>query len=602
MSLISNLVQQTTASTGTGDLALAAADGRQSFYAAFGTGGSDMFFYFISHRTAAEWEVGTGHLEDAATLRRDTVIASSNANAPENFSARDKDVVNDIAASRQLVLPLNPAAGDLLYHNGSGWTRLTRGGNGQFLSSDASSILWSSLATVATTGAYNDLTGKPSLATVATTGAYGDLTGNPTLGALAAKSTVDNGDWSGAALAEGNGGTNQTTYAQGDILYASAADTLAKLAKNASATRYLSNTGMTNNPAWAQVDLSNGVTGNLPVTNLNSGTSASSSTYWRGDGTWATPSGGSGSPGGSNTQVQYNSSSAFAGASGLTIDANGFPIAGEYTSTNPSTPSAGSALFSRYRAGRNTLATVGRSGFVHEMQSGLFSKKTYFISWQGNTTGNTTGFNQSSTSSQGTGTARNVTTGASLAESMRRIAYVSATTAGSNCGIRNGAQLWYTGDGAGRGGFFYVCKFIIDTPQTDMRFFIGLQASTSAMSNVDPSTLINIAGFGIDSGQTTVRFLHNDASGNATTTDLGANFPATTANAVYEARMYCAPNTSTIYYSLERFDSAQFAEGSASSDIPSNTTLLQQIASMNNGTTAAAVALGLVHIYIESEN
>ena len=43
--------------------------------------------------------------------------------------------------------------------------------------------------------------------------------------------TIATGVWNGTAIADEYGGTGQTTYAEGDILYASGADTLTKLAK-----------------------------------------------------------------------------------------------------------------------------------------------------------------------------------------------------------------------------------------------------------------------------------------------------------------------------------------------------------------------------------
>ena len=71
------------------------------------------------------------------------------------------------------------------------------------------------------------------------------------------------------------GGTGLSAVVQGDLLYGSAVDTLARLAKDANVTRYLSNTGASNNPAWAQVALSTGVSGDLPFANLTQGSALS---------------------------------------------------------------------------------------------------------------------------------------------------------------------------------------------------------------------------------------------------------------------------------------------------------------------------------------
>lgn len=61
------------------------------------------------------------------------------------------------------------------------------------VSGDAQILNKPTLATVATTGAYSDLTGKPSLATVATTGAYSDLTGKPSIPTKTSDLTNDSG-------------------------------------------------------------------------------------------------------------------------------------------------------------------------------------------------------------------------------------------------------------------------------------------------------------------------------------------------------------------------------------------------------------------------
>jgi len=105
--------------------------------------------------------------------------------------------------------------------------------------------------------------------TMTINGAYADSSGN------ARNSNKLQGKDSTALLAYTKvlvSSLGMPTCVQGDLLYGSGTNTYSKLAKNTTATRYLANTGTTNNPAWAQIALGTGVSGTLGY--ANGGTNA----------------------------------------------------------------------------------------------------------------------------------------------------------------------------------------------------------------------------------------------------------------------------------------------------------------------------------------
>ncbi len=163
------------------------------------------------------------------------------------------------------------ATGDILYASGvNTLAKLTAGSNTQVLTLAGGVPIWATPTTGTVTsvsGTTNRITSTGGATPVIDiSAAYVGQTSITTLG------TITTGTWNGTVIGVIYGGTGLNSAAQGDLLYGSASNTYSLLNKNTTATRYLSNTGTSNNPAWAQVDLSNGVTGVLPL--ANGGTNA----------------------------------------------------------------------------------------------------------------------------------------------------------------------------------------------------------------------------------------------------------------------------------------------------------------------------------------
>lgn len=203
----------------------------------------------------------------------------------------------------------------------------------------------------------------------------------------------------------------------------------------------------------------------------------------------------------------------------------------------------------------------------------------------------------------GTATARAVTAAVNLFQAQRRLGFVSAAGAGSTAGVRSNLAQLFRSSIAAAGGFVYVCRFGMSLLSGgNNRAFVGLRTGAGVYGNFEPSASLDCVFMAFDIGDATWRIMHNDGAGACTEVDLGANFPAPgTVNQDFYELVLASPQgvSQNITYAVRRLDTGAVASGELSSNLPTNDVLMGTQVWVNNGATAAAVAIDVLYQYLE---
>lgn len=194
-----------------------------------------------------------------------------------------------------------------------------------------------------------------------------------------------------------------------------------------------------------------------------------------------------------------------------------------------------------------------------------------------------------SRSTNGTGIGTTTVDWTSATNSMARDVWAAAgTTANTGGGLASGDAKISPASASGCGGGRMSIVFSIEQVRSDMRFFCGLSGSAGFPAvTVDPSAYTNIVGVGVDAADSNLQLMINDASGTATKTDLGANFPGKTAGSVYRLDLHLPRGSTNWTYTLTDLLNRSHTTTSTTgtTNVPASGVPVHPLMYVNNGPT-----------------